>query len=88
MSTQLTPAERESLDYLYGGDRDVEIVCHSSAWVVTRYSHKCLSVLHKGKLNVMAGSRMILERAKVDGQFGSSYTCEDCIKASQRELNT
>jgi hypothetical protein len=87
MSKPLTPEDDDALAYLYGGDCDVEIECHSAAWVVIRYSHECLSVLHKGKSTIPAGSNMILERAKVDGRFGSSYTCVSCIEAARNELN-
>lgn len=86
MSEQLTGIERDALDYLYGGDRDVEIVCHSMKWVVTRFKQKCVSVLHKGAMWQPVGSRMVLERARVDGEFGSCYTCESCVKAARKEI--
>jgi hypothetical protein len=82
---QVTPAQSEALDYLYGGG-DEEIECRSKKWVVTRYKQKCVSVLHKGPMTLPAGTRMLLERAKVEGRFGSCYTCEPCIKKAQKEL--
>lgn len=85
MSTELSGPEKDALDYLYGGG-DEEIECQSAVWVITRYPQKCVSILHKGKMTQPAGTRMILERAKVEGKFGSCYTCEACIKASAREL--
>jgi hypothetical protein len=87
MSESLTDSEHYALDYLYGvGTEDVEIECRSFAWVVTRFSHKCLSVIHKGPQTLPAKTRMVMERAKVEGRFGSCYTCEDCILKSRREL--
>jgi hypothetical protein len=85
MSWPLTTREQESLEYLYGGG-DEQIECRSMAWVVTRFPQKCVSVMHEGPMTIAAGTRMVLERAKVEGQFGSCYTCEACIKASWREL--
>ena len=86
MSEPLTGAEQDALDYLYGGG-DETIECRSAEWVVTRFSQKCVSVMHKGPMTLPAGTRMILERAKVEGQFGSCYTCEACMKASAKEIH-
>jgi hypothetical protein len=87
MSEKLTKVEKEALGYLYGGG-DEEIVCHSAVWVITRYSHECLSIYHRPDDVPMfpAGTRMVLERARVDGQFGSCYTCGACIQAARRAV--
>ena len=85
MSDKLRGAELDALDYLWGGG-DEEIVCRSVVWVVTRYPHQCMSILHKGTAVLPAGTRMVLERARVDGQFGSCYTCESCIEKCKKEL--
>ena len=81
----LTGAEYDALEYLYGGG-DETIECRSMRWVTTRYPQKCVSVMHDGAMTMPAGTRMILERAKVEGRFGSCYTCVACIKAAQKEL--
>lgn len=81
----LTASQKDALEYLYGGG-DETIECHSANWVKTRFPQKCLSLLHKGKMTPPAGALMILERAKVDGKFGSCYTCEVCIQAAQEEF--
>ena len=86
MSEFLQEPEKEALEYLYGGG-DETIECRTMVWVKTRFPQKCVSVLHKGKMTLAAGSRMVLERAKVEGRFGSCYTCEDCICAAVRELS-
>lgn len=85
MATALTNSEQYALDYLYSGG-DEEIECRSMAWVITRYSQKCVSILHKGPMTQPAGTRMVRETAKVEGRFGSCYTCESCIKKSSEEL--
>jgi hypothetical protein len=85
MSKSLVEFEKEALEYLYGGG-DETIECRSMVWVITRHSHKCVSVMHKGPMTQPKGARMVLERAKVDGRFGSCYTCEACIQAAAREL--
>jgi hypothetical protein len=82
----LTGSEREALEYLYGGG-DEEIECRSMTWVKTRYPQMCVSIMHTGEMVQPAGTRMILERAKVEGKFGSCYTCESCIKKAEQELN-
>ena len=84
-SPALNGAEQDALDYLYGGG-DEEIECRSMRWVVTRYPQKCVSVLHKGPMTQPAGARMVLERAKVEGRFGSCYTCESCVRKALEEL--
>jgi len=85
VSKPLNGTEMDALDYLYsGGDETIE--CHSAAWVKTRFPQKCVSILHKGPMTQPAGSRMVVERAKVEGRFGSCYTCEACIDRSTKEL--
>lgn len=85
MASILLETEWEALNYLYsGGDEKIE--CRSAFWVATRYPQKCVSVLHKGRMTQPAGSRMVLERAKVEGRFGSCYTCESCMGKSAKEL--
>jgi hypothetical protein len=81
----LTGSEIDALEYLYGGGDEV-IECRSIAWVVTRCKQKCVSILHSGAMPLPVGTRMVLERAKVEGKFGSCYTCESCITKSENEL--
>lgn len=85
MSEPLSAVETEAVQYLYGGG-DETIECWSAKWVVTRQSQKCVSLLHKGPMKQPAGSRMVLERAKVEGKFGNCYTCENCVaKAKEKD---
>jgi hypothetical protein len=46
----------------------------------------CLSSLHKGEMVQPAGTRMVAERARVEGKFGTCYTCESCVKAAAKEM--
>lgn len=87
MSETLKAIEREALEYLYGGG-DEEIECRTMVWVVTRFPQKCFSVMHKGPMTQPVGSRMVLERAKVEGRFGSCHTCEECVRKAKEELET
>lgn len=91
MPNTLTRRQQDALIYLYaGGDETIE--CRRARWVVTRYPQKCLSVMHPGwqestaNMQMPAGSRMVRETAKVEGRFGSCYTCESCLAAASREL--
>jgi hypothetical protein len=88
MSEPVSGIELDALGWLYGGDRDVDVACHSLCWVITRYSQKCVSVLHKGPMKQPAGTKMVLERARIDGQFGSCYTCCRCVKAAIEDLRS
>lgn len=85
MGRALTSTQQDALDYLYGGG-DETIECQRAEWVWTRYSHACLSVMHQGGRDMAAGSRMMRETAKVEGRFGSCYTCDGCITAAISEL--
>jgi hypothetical protein len=86
--TALTDLEHYAVDYLYGvGTEDVELECRSLGWVRTRYPQKCLSVMHEGKQTQPSGARMVAERAKVEGKFGTCYTCEPCVRKAAKELN-
>jgi hypothetical protein len=77
----LTDKELYAVDYLYGvGTEDVALECRSLGWVNIRYPQKCVSVLHKG-------TRMVAERAKVEGKFGTCYTCEPCVKAAAKDMD-
>lgn len=86
MSAQLTPTQQDALDYLYGsGDETVE--CFSVVWVQTRYKHVCCSVYHGQKpKTIPPESQAVMETAKVDGRFGTAYTCLDCMVAAEAEL--
>jgi hypothetical protein len=80
----LSGSEQDALAYLYGGG-DETIECHSAQWVITRFPQKCLSALHKGAMTIPKGTEMIVERAKVEGRFGSCYTCAGCIRKATQE---
>jgi hypothetical protein len=86
-ASALMAAEEDAMNYLYGGG-DETIECHKMRWVNTRFPHVCCSLYHgDNPLKIMAGSRVVLESAKVDGRFGTAYTCTDCVNRAIRELS-
>lgn len=79
------------MDWLYGGEYEIE--CRKIALVKTRYAHDCMSIYHDSRYyntttprEIPAGTFAIVERAKVEGKFGSCYTCFGCVKQSERDL--
>jgi hypothetical protein len=76
---------------LYGGG-DETIECRKVYLVKIRYPQLCMAYNHAPaysslKLREMpAGTQMIRETAKVDGQFGTCYTCLPCIVQTEKEL--
>jgi len=74
--------------WLYGGGKgDDNIEYIRIAAVVTRHPHKCCSPYHDtSPKEYPARTLMIVENAKFDGQFRSAYTCESCIRESEKEL--
>lgn len=93
MKAALEQRFRHVKDYLYGGGKGDEIVeCYHYKAVTTRQSHACFSPYHKdadGKFSSQqypAGTLMIVESAKFDGDFRSCYTCEPCISKAEEEL--
>ena len=82
----VTNAELNAIRYLYGGG-DETVECWSIRWVVTRFPHECYSIYHDGTSGkIPAGTRVLMERAKIDGRFGSCYTCNDCLNRAKQEL--
>lgn len=83
--------------WLYGGDRDTEVNYRRADVVRVRFPQLCSGAYHKdslhesqplGKREMPAGTRMVCERAVVDGDWCSCYTCEGCIVESVAELAT
>jgi len=71
-------------DWLYGGDYEIE--CRKVSAVIAKYRHTCHSIYHGNGVGIIEpGTLCIVERAKVDGKFGSCYTCEPCIARAERE---
>lgn len=62
----------------FDGERDVKIKCRTIKVVTTRKAHKCYTP--EGKMHVIkSGQRARYETAIVDGEWGSYYTCLDCM---------
>jgi hypothetical protein len=66
----------ELFDGMYGGDEGVEQL--SVKVVKTRIPHKCPGTFI-GLHDVPARSRMVMEKAIVDGEWRTCHTCEDCV---------
>jgi hypothetical protein len=68
----------------FEGERDVRIRARTVKIVTTRKPQKCYrpeGTLH----DIPAGTRARHERAIVDGEWGSYYTCCDCMTRWMRE---
>jgi hypothetical protein len=88
MSAELERRYCQVEGWLYGGDRDTEINYRSCKAVKIRRSQRCSGAYHdEDSRNFPPGTVMIVERALVDGQWCSCYTCENCIKQSELELS-
>jgi hypothetical protein len=71
----------------WDGAGDATVECRSVKLVITRKPHLCAGCNHfKGKEHP-AGTRMVMDRAKVDGDFGTAYTCLPCIEAWAKECD-
>ena len=89
-STDLLPLELADVELLrqFDGmydDCDAEVRLHSKKVVIPRKARKCPGNFLEGLHDVASGKRGIVERALVDGQWRSCYTCEDCIMAWAKE---
>jgi hypothetical protein len=69
----------------FSGDRDVIIECRKVKIVSIRKERRCMAGLLIDLDHVCSpGTKMVRETAKVDGQFGSSYQCLDCLRSLYR----
>lgn len=63
----------------FEGDRDVKVTARTVKIVTTRKSQRCANP-DDGKLHdILPGTRARYEHALVDGEWGSYYTCTDCM---------
>jgi hypothetical protein len=65
----------------YRGDSDVEIKCQTVKIVTARKDHFCAMsrIMNGGTHDVKTGQKAFFEKAIVDGEWRSSYTCIDCM---------
>ncbi len=66
---------------------DATVECRSVKIVVTRKPHTCAACNHFKGVEHPAGTRMIVDHAKVDGEFGTCYTCLPCVEAWAKECD-
>lgn len=70
----------------FDGERDVDIRCRSVKVVTTRTARQCVGQGGRDNAHQMApGTRARVERALVDGAWGSYYICAACMEAWLRE---
>jgi hypothetical protein len=61
-------------------DGDGDVRCYSRRIVVTRAPHKCPGNFLEALHDIPPGTTAVVERAIVDGKWGTCYTCADCIE--------
>ena len=84
---QLLESFRKISDWLYGGDKEApDIRCRSVMAVVIRLPQKCCTPYHRRPKKYPRGTLMIVERAVIDGEWRSCYTCRRCVEKSLNEL--
>ncbi len=81
MSYQQKRTDKEYLlfDPFTGSDRDVHIECQTWKVVTTKKDHHCaVADLLGTPHQIPDGTKALRESAKVDGQFGSCWSCLEC----------
>lgn len=77
------PGKRSDADYLrfgfYEGDRGGKERCHTKRIVYTRAAHTCLGNGRDEKHEIPKGTRVLLEKAIVDGVWCTNRLCVDCM---------
>jgi hypothetical protein len=72
---------------MWDGDRDVDIRCQTTKVVTTRKPQTCTAHNNfQGAEELPAGTRMVYERAVVDGEWASNYACVACVDAWLTEI--
>ncbi len=78
----LYQAKREDRVYLTTdwneGDRDVHIECHQQFIATNRKTHMCAGNGASQRHEVQKGERMLVQKAKVEGHWGSYRLCLVC----------
>lgn len=70
----------------FDGERDVDIRCRTVKIVTTRVPQKCVGPDGPADAHQIApGTRARVERAIVDGEWGSYYICVSCMAAWLKE---
>jgi len=79
----------ESWNPFIDSDRDTEVKMYNWKMVKTRKIHDCYlsQLVGKEYHEIPIGSLAMREHAIVDGEWGSSYSCLDCMDEYLAELN-
>jgi hypothetical protein len=70
----------EQCSHIFDG-RDEDIRARTTVIVTTRASHECLNPNTMKYHKISAGTRAMREHAIVDGVWGTSYSCVECLDA-------
>lgn len=62
-------------------DGDADVRCYSRRVVVTRRPHKCPGMFLEALHDIPVETTAVVERAIVDGEWGTCYTCAGCIES-------
>lgn len=85
-----TDADYLRWDPFDGADRDVDIRARTVKIVTTRSPHRCVGPDGAAQAHDMpAGTRARVERAIIDGEWGSYYMCVGCMAEwlTEREIH-
>lgn len=71
-------------DSLYEGPDESEVRCRTITIVKVRKPQKCMCPAGKGH-PIAVGERAVADRANVDGEWGTCYTCLPCLESWEKE---
>lgn len=63
----------------FGGDRDIDIRCHTVKIVKVRLRQWCCGLYQRDGHDIEPGTYAYSERAIVEGKWGVSYVCLECL---------
>ena len=68
-------------DPFCGSDRDVNVRCHTAKIVTVRKSHPCVlaDLIGNEFHSINPGEKARRDKAIVEGEWGSYYTCIPCM---------
>lgn len=78
----LTDAEYVKSAYSMYGVDECDIRCRTVRMTTTRKEHRCMCPAgppYGKEHSIPAGARAVIDRAIVDGEWGSCYTCLPCL---------
>ena len=81
----MTDAQYIDANYsLYGGPDESDIRCRTIRVVAVRKEQKCMCPAGSGH-DIQIGQRAVADRALVDEEWGTCYTCLFCLEAWEKK---